>query len=693
MNRVTILVWTLAIVSIAPTARGQSCVIGEPPTGGCTQPRQISGTPGQHVVLMDTTNAIGLSTTCSVLAGKRVWFEVTPTLNGLMTISTCHPNTSYDTVLEVFSGGDAGCDFMTPVGCNDDTSTSECDNGCSFLGSTVIVNAVAGEQYRFVVGAVNDNSDGCPLCLGVIVSIEPTCGDAPTNIGPCNAARELPSSVGTHEVLIDVTDAVVLPSEPMPDPSCSDASIFGHTVWFHVAPTFESTMTFTTCHPNTSYDTVVQVFTGDMCTAGGLTSLAACNDDTSDLTCISGCSGIARSSRVTFSGQPSQDYWIQVGSYNDNSATCTDLCLGASLNIADCSVVDLPMASISSPAELGNGCVCNPVSIVGSAFGQTTILQSYRLEYRSMGTSVWNEITAETTSVVNGILGQWDTTGLAQEYYMLRLTATNVCGKTSTDTIVTFVDQGFDTLDISYPPLPTGGNVLPVVAGDVCVEGTVFESWCWQPASTNAHFSVEYRPSGAGTFTPVDPTKPTYTATVVSDPFASWNTVGLAVPDGQYEVRVTAENDCGQARSETREAIVDNTPPTVIVSSIQNCDYVEGLVQIIGTASDANMGSWALQYTGGNVTDWVTINADSVSVVNDVLGTWDTSNLPVCAYALRLVATDRAVIGCGGPLQHRSEHVVTVNVGFCGDFDVDDDGDVDLIDFGAFEGEFTGPHP
>ncbi len=692
MDRMTIFAWAAAIATAAPLAMGQSCVIGEPPTESCTSPRQIPGTPGQHIVLMDASAATVPGTTCGLFAGKRVWFEVTPTVSGPMTISTCHPNTTYDTVLEVYSGGDPGCDFMSLEDCNDDTASDTCDNGCSFFGSTVTFDATAGVQYRFVIGAIGDNSAECPLCLGVIVTIEPTCGDPPTNIGPCDAARELPSDIGTHEVQIDVADAIVIPGEPPPDPGCSSAGLFGHTVWFHVAPTFESSMSFSTCHPNTSYDTVVQVFTGDLCTTGGFVTIAACNDDFSSPACIEGCTGNARRSQVRFDGHPGQDYWIQVGSYNENSAQC-DLCLGAALSVTDCSASDPPIVSISSPAELGIGCACAPVQIVGSAFGQSTPVREYVLEYRATGDNTWFTAATGTSDAVNAVLGEWDASNLAQGYYLLRLTATNVCGETSTETIVTFLDQGFDTVTVRYPPLPSGGNALPVVAGSVCVEGTVFESWCWHPSSSGAHFTVEYSPSGADSFTPVDPAHPTYSNTVVADPFASWDTVGLAVPDGNYDVRISAENDCGQTRSETRQVTVDNTPPTAFVGSLQSCEYTDGLVEIIGTASDANMGSWTLQYTGGNATGWVTIASGSTNVLDGVLGTWDTSSLPDCAYAIRIIAADRAIIGCGGPIRHRSEHVVTVNVGFCGDFDADNDGDIDLIDFGAFQDEFTGAQP
>jgi hypothetical protein len=106
-----------------------------------------------------------------VQTGHTVWFQVTPTVNGYLTFSTCHSATTYDTVLEVYQGGEASCEFMTSVACNDDTPLSGCANGCSAYGSTVTINIVAGTRYRFVVGSYNNNAANCNLCLGVVVTI------------------------------------------------------------------------------------------------------------------------------------------------------------------------------------------------------------------------------------------------------------------------------------------------------------------------------------------------------------------------------------------------------------------------------------------------------------------------------------------------------------------------------------------
>jgi hypothetical protein len=74
-----------------------------------------------------------------------------------------------------------------------------------------------------------------------------------------------------------------------------------------------------------------------------------------------------------------------------------------------------------------------------------------------------------------------------------------------------------------------------------------------------------------------------------------------------------------------------------------------------------------------------------------LLAPWDTSTLPTCAYTLRLIVFDTAVIDGNGAIQNRAEYTVTVNVGGLCPVDLDGDGDEDLLDYAAFQECFTGP--
>jgi len=141
-----------------------------------------------------------------------------------------------------------------------------------------------------------------------------------------------------------------------------------------------------------------------------------------------------------------------------------------------------------------------------------------------------------------------------------------------------------------------------------------------------------------------------------------------------------------------QDVAVDNTPPIAEITEPTACSYVEGVVTVRGVVGDAHLDSWVLQFTGDGVHGWQTIASGDGPAGAGVLGQWDTTNLPPCAYALRLLVSDAAVVDCNGVIHNTSEYTVTVNVGFCGDFDVDDDGDVDLTDYSSFENVFTGPN-
>jgi hypothetical protein len=268
----------------------------------------------------------------------------------------------------------------------------------------------------------------------------------------------------------------------------------------------------------------------------------------------------------------------------------------------------------------------------------------------------------------------------------------NLCDQVRSDTRAVFLDTEFDSIDVRYPPDSAISGRAPVVGGNVCLEGTVYESWCYHPEPNGAHFTVRYRPGG-GAFFPVDPLTPVYQTLTVNEPFASWDTVGLHVADGDYALRVDAINDCGETRSVSRAVEVDNTAPVAVITVPQSCHAMEGMIEIRGTVLDAHLDEWVLQFSGDGVHGWTTLATGSAPMNDDVLWMWDTSRLEPCPYVLRLIATDEAVLGCGSPFRNRTEDVVTINVGYCGDFDADDDGDTDLIDFGEFQEAFTGPLP
>ncbi|GMU81062.1 MAG: hypothetical protein AMXMBFR47_09330 [Planctomycetota bacterium] len=317
-----------------------------------------------------------------------------------------------------------------------------------------------------------------------------------------------------------------------------------------------------------------------------------------------------------------------------------------------------PIAEITTPGPLA--CVCNGSTIFGSAYDPDGPIDRWRLERKAPDAAGWTLIASSTSEIVNGALSTW-TTVAAQGYYILRLTVTNACGIDTVATTVVWLDRNFDSLSIRSP---VSGQVL---GGTVCVDGTAWDH-------CGGTVVVERRPLG-GAWTPFDTISPPW---VITDPLGSWNTRGVVV-DGDYEVRVRSSDDCSNTGQATVTVTIDNTPPIAVITDPVSCSFVSGRVTIRGTVNDAHLASWSLQYTGGDAHGWVTLKTDSRPVVNGILGTWDVSELPPCAYALRLLATDSAVLDCNGALRNQSEYMVTFGIESCTG-DIDGDGDVDLQD-------------
>ncbi|MCO6437968.1 MAG: hypothetical protein J5J06_12825, partial [Phycisphaerae bacterium] len=483
-------------------------------------------------------------------------------------------------------------------------------------------------------------------------------------------ATELPGWEGTHAIQIDVEDA----------PKGQDADFWscsinvGKQQWLTFTPLVDGIATFSTCNPGTTYDTVVRALTGN-CAESLL--VLDCVDDSLIPSCDTGCdSSGPRGTIAEFPVEAGVPYYVEVGSYNDNASGC-DLCLDATLQIESYCTLDPtpPLVEITSPAD--SECVCGMVPITGTATDPESPLREYRIEYRPLGGN-WSLIGSDTGPVSAGSFGEWNTSGLSQGWYVLRLTATNACGLSASVVRIVRLDGYFETLIIHEPAHAT------VVGGSVCFDGSASDD-CFD------QYVVWYRPIG-GTFVPVDPSQPIYGSGVLNDALASWDTTGLGLPDGSYELELAGTTICGNGAAQTIFVDVDNTAPTAVITSPMNCDSVDGIVDIVGTAADANLAGWSLSYTGGNTNSWVPIASGTGNVSGSTLAQWNTAGLPPCAYTLRLVVEDSAAVNCSSALHHRTEYLTTVAIGWPGDFDWDNDGDVDLVDYQAFEAMFDGPN-
>ncbi len=335
-----------------------------------------------------------------------------------------------------------------------------------------------------------------------------------------------------------------------------------------------------------------------------------------------------------------------------------------------------PVVNITSPAD--DACVCgnSPVVVTGSTCEPDGVYASERLEHSEFPDGPWTLIQSFTSPLCGGgSLYTWDTSALPAGQRYIRLTATNIDGWSTSEVRRIVLDKNPPGINLRSP---SGDAPTPIYSGQICFDGSVGDQGCSNPTWT-----LQWRPGASGSWNNVAPAT---TSTVINDPLGSWNVASQ--PDGAYQVRVTATDGCGLTTDLTaRNVIVDNTPPIANISDPLNCANVGGVVIIRGTAFDANISGWALQVTGGASHGWTTIATGTSNIVNGVLGTFNTSGQPKCAYAVRLIVNDRAITGCGSGVQSR-EYVTTIDVaqpGQCDDIDFNNDGSVfDPADIDAF---------
>ena len=344
---------------------------------------------------------------------------------------------------------------------------------------------------------------------------------------------------------------------------------------------------------------------------------------------------------------------------------------------AACDDATPPIVSIDAPTALA--CACNLVDITGSVDDPDGAYAGDRLEIRRRGTSTWT-VVESATGARSGVLYTWNTTGLPQDYYSLRVVGENECGSTASDAAFVYVSTGFDELELRSP---VDGDVY---GGWVCFDGTAWTQSCF------AEYTASFRPTGGANWYPVDPNYPAYTTTVINDPLAVWDTAVLGLPDGVYDVRLAGETDCGDTSGATIKVTLDNTPPTARLDTPISCAVFAAGARIAfyGEIYDKNLDEWTLAVIGGPYAEWHTLAGPNTANTNGLLFTWDTSGLPDCAYTLRLRAFDRAAVD-GDAGQHVADDVAVILLGDWTTGDLNCDGVVNFSDIDPFVLAITDP--
>ena len=538
---------------------------------------------------------------CASGISNTVWYSYTPDQDGFVTLDTF--GSSYDTVLAVYDGcpvlvGGLFCVQPDELACSNDY----------FFGTTSQLGlaVTAGETYRIQVGA-DAGSFGGTLDFDLrYAPANDSCATATTILGEAYA----PDLLSTHNATTDVCEA---------EESCEFNGVgVSNSVWYRYVPPCDGFVSVNT--NGADYDTVLSIHDG----CGEFVGIDIPCDLPAELACSDDEGTGTASQLLDVPVVGGQEILIKVADYNPTPG-------GGRLDFHFVfTQANPPLADLAMPSDFD--CVCGFAGVFGTAdVGGTGGPLEWTLEWTTMGSDSWTPVAIGVAPVVDGALASWDTTSLAQGYYLLRLTVTNACGATSSDTEVVFVDRQLDAATLNGP---LTGNV---VGGIVCVEGTARDT-CFQT------YAVDVGASGGGSFTPVGSSP--YATQVVQNPLVpgGWDTSGL--PDGLYDLRLTVTDDCGASEEVVERIELDNTNPVAQISSPRNCLVSTGVVTFRGTASDANLSHWLLQVTGGSFGDWTTIAQGEQGVLDDVLGSLDLGALPKCAYTVRLLVFDETTVNC-----------------------------------------------
>lgn len=269
---------------------------------------------GQTVVANTTFATVdGTLAFCgtSLTTSPGMWYSFVGTGNDV-TLTTCNPETQYDTKLGVFEGS---CGALVCVGGNDDQAggtVPECvvpETGSAFnRASTVTFTSGFGVTYYVYVTGFGGATGQFELTL--------SCA-APANDNVCDAAALVYGANGPYYA----TTATVEVGEPTPPgTSCNDQEgwctispepLLDNTVWFSFVAPASGNVSIET----SDYDTQLAVYEADACgdilTGGG--TLLGANDD----------GGISLfSSLVTLPClTPGVTYYVQVDGYTGAAGT------------------------------------------------------------------------------------------------------------------------------------------------------------------------------------------------------------------------------------------------------------------------------------------------------------------------------------------------------------------------------------
>lgn len=256
---------------------------------------QLVGNGDYSGDMLSYSGGTGVDDTCSNQNTIDKWFRYQSSVEGTLTISTCGTNTQFDSIISVFDGcPESGGQQLA---CNDDSldATPECRlSGLNRL-SNVSLPVTIGQAVYVRLSVYNDNFLG----TGGIGTLYEINFNAEGDGDDCGAARTAVAGVNVG-TLADNTGSTGV------DDSCGNSNSIDE--WFVYAAPASGLTTFSTCSPNTGFNTVLSLW--NACPSGGGAELACNNDMPGEPTCeLEGFPGL---SRIEWNVSAGQTYFLRV---------------------------------------------------------------------------------------------------------------------------------------------------------------------------------------------------------------------------------------------------------------------------------------------------------------------------------------------------------------------------------------------
>ena len=263
----------------------------------------------------------------------------------------------------------------------------------------------------------------------------------------------------------------------------------------------------------------------------------------------------------------------------------------------------LPTIAITSPVD--SATVSGTITVSADATDDVGVTQ---VELFVDGASIGVDIDG-----TDGWSATWDTTFSAEDAdHTVTATATDTAAQTASHSVSVRVDNTDNLPSVQITGPINGATVLG--AATITVDATD------DAGVTQVQFFVDGISIGVDT-------------DGLDGWSAAWGTT--AVADGGHTVTAEATDTGAQTASHSIGVTVDNTAPSVSITSPLGGEIVSGAVDITAGASDATSGVAQVEY----FVEGASIGVDSDGL-NGWSATWDTTSVPNGTHTLTATATD-----------------------------------------------------